>query len=171
MWSKTNQKLQNFLCDSLKGRVRYFITSYRKAHDQTGRGAIIVDGKEVLNACFLNKQVKDYYRSQEISKNPSYIPKYNSELSNLWEAQDMLYKEGLRGDCDFTLAVKSILTKSIDECINSEDYLTRIFAIVDRRMGKKRLLKTKSNYDDMHELEQFFYDLRCEAEGINEKHE
>ncbi|WMJ82498.1 hypothetical protein RBU49_04575 [Clostridium sp. MB40-C1] len=33
---------------SLKGRIKYFITKYKNSHDESGRVAIIVDGKEVI---------------------------------------------------------------------------------------------------------------------------
>ena len=48
-WSdirKTHE--QDRLAPSLRGRVQYFITRYREAHDDHGRVAIRVDGKEVF---------------------------------------------------------------------------------------------------------------------------
>ena len=49
-WSKTRKRLeQDLLCEALRGRVRYFATRYRRAHDQFGRYSIVVDGKDALN--------------------------------------------------------------------------------------------------------------------------
>jgi len=39
---------QDLLCDALKGRLKYFITKYNNAHDESGRVAIIVDGREII---------------------------------------------------------------------------------------------------------------------------
>jgi hypothetical protein len=52
-WAEVRKTLeQDLLCDSLKGRVRYFTTRYRKAHDQTGRVCVLVDEKEIINMPF-----------------------------------------------------------------------------------------------------------------------
>lgn len=48
-WSDICKTLeQDRLAPSLRERVQYFITRYRKAHDDHGRIAIQVDGKEVF---------------------------------------------------------------------------------------------------------------------------
>ena len=68
-WAEVRKTLeQDFLCDSLKGRVRYFTTKYRKSHDGIGRVCILVDNREVINMPFsieneryaeTNKRMKD----------------------------------------------------------------------------------------------------------------
>ncbi|WP_444645073.1 SF0329 family protein [Caproiciproducens sp. R1] len=58
MWSQTKKKLENFTCDSLKDRVKFFSSNYRM-HDGIGRTYIAVDGAEVYNMCTLKR---DYYR-------------------------------------------------------------------------------------------------------------
>jgi len=48
-WSGVRKRLeQDLLCDALKGRLKYFITKYNNAHDESGRVAIIVDGREII---------------------------------------------------------------------------------------------------------------------------
>ena len=52
-WAKTRKILeQDLLCNSLRGRVRYFATRYRNAHDGIGRVCVLVDEKEVINMPF-----------------------------------------------------------------------------------------------------------------------
>lgn len=54
-WSAMRQKLENeYLAESLRGHISYFITRYTKVHDHEGRDAILLDGKEVLKGCFFN---------------------------------------------------------------------------------------------------------------------
>ena len=65
MWSATKKKLESFLCESLKDRVKYFCTMYRKAHDGLGRAGITVDNIEVLD-CSAPKFDSKW-------ANPSYI--------------------------------------------------------------------------------------------------
>ncbi|GAB6254935.1 hypothetical protein PSKAS_04570 [Peribacillus sp. N1] len=50
-WSKVKKKIESFICDSLKNRVQFTVTNYRKAHDRLGRAFITVDKKEILNMC------------------------------------------------------------------------------------------------------------------------
>ncbi|WP_425448307.1 SF0329 family protein [Dethiothermospora halolimnae] len=57
MWTKTKKRLENFICDSLKGRVEFHCSNYR-IHDGIGRTYITVDGIEVYNMCTLKR---DYY--------------------------------------------------------------------------------------------------------------
>ena len=48
-WGGVKKRLeQDFLAQSLRGRVTYFMTRYTHAHDEAGRVAIRVDGREVL---------------------------------------------------------------------------------------------------------------------------
>jgi len=52
-WAEVRKILeQDLLCDSLKGRVRYFTTRYRKAHDNIGRVCVLVDEKEIISMPF-----------------------------------------------------------------------------------------------------------------------
>lgn len=39
---------QDLLCEKLRCRVKYFITKYRKTHDEESRMVILVDEKEVI---------------------------------------------------------------------------------------------------------------------------
>ena len=52
-WSSTRKKLEeDYLCPALRGRVRYFATTYSKCPDHGGRAAILVDGVEVLKSSY-----------------------------------------------------------------------------------------------------------------------
>lgn len=76
-WSAMRQQLeQEFLCDSLKGRIQYFVTRYRKSHDQEGRVAIRLDGKEIFQSDFYdwNKKRQETWREidTEAGRQTSY---------------------------------------------------------------------------------------------------
>ena len=56
-WSGIRNKLeQDYLAKSLQGRVTYFATSYTNAHDQIGRAAIRIDGKEIFKGDYYHKE-------------------------------------------------------------------------------------------------------------------
>ena len=62
------------------------------------------------------------------------------------------------------------LLLSIDEALKSDNIFIRAFAMLDSRLGKRRL-RTMHLSDDEHLLVRQFYDLRCEAEGITPRSE
>lgn len=67
-WSKLKKKLEGFICDSLKDRVSYYATNYRKAHDQLGRAYITVDKKEVFNMCTIKSNRTLFNKENELRK-------------------------------------------------------------------------------------------------------
>lgn len=67
-------------------------------------------------------------------------------------------------DEEFCTALECYRSQSIELSIQSPDPIVRMFAILDRRLGKRTLLKLKDNIDDQPELLRQFYMLRIEAE-------
>ena len=45
----------------------------------------------------------------------------------------------------------------------------RIFAVLDKRVGKRRLLMLKKNTDENDEVFRTFLDIRMKAEGMDKK--
>lgn len=49
-WSGLRKELEEeLICESLKGRVQYFLTHYHGAPDNYGRVAVRVDGNEIIH--------------------------------------------------------------------------------------------------------------------------
>lgn len=145
-WSGIKAKLENdYLADSLRGHIRYFATTYRESHDREGRAAILFDGKEILRGAYYNR----------------YAP--------LWEYKDIdgtALREGVFDQRTFYEAFGEYDNQSIETSLQSENLLVRIFALLDRRVGKRRLLAMKETIADEPEPFRLFYDLRAKAEGI-----
>ena len=58
-WSTMRKVLeQENICDSLKGRVQYFVTRYRESHDQEGRVAVRLDGNEIFKSNFYDGEIE-----------------------------------------------------------------------------------------------------------------
>ena len=86
--------------------------------------------------------------------------KMNECAKNIIEAQNKLLKS------DFFGKATEFLGTSIDASIKSEDILLNVFGLIDRRIGKSKLRKIKSDIELKHSVVQYFYYLRCEAEGL-----
>ena len=81
------------------------------------------------------------------------------ELKNKWE------KEGILSDWDFLQAATDFLQMPIGEALISDNCLIRIFAILDRRAGKRTIkqIKDSEKYKTYPEWVQQFYKLRFES--------
>lgn len=86
--------------------------------------------------------------------------KENECRKRIIEAQNQLWKS------DFMEETTKYLMSSMEKSLESEEILLQVFAIIDRRMGKSRLRKWKDDIKQKHSVVQYFYHLRCRAEGM-----
>ena len=69
-------------------------------------------------------------------------------------------------DKEFCEALEAYRNQDIQESIYSINPIVRMFAILDRRVGKRTLAKIKNEVAASPDWVKQFYSLRCEAEGI-----
>lgn len=152
-WSNLRKILEeDRLCPALRGRVQYFMTRYHDAHDDEGRLCIRVDGKEYLNSHMLN------------------IRAMSPDGMWYWREKQEQIEKGLFDNLEMLNAIEIYMDElTIDEALSSENPLIRLFAVLDRRVGKRRLPQLAAAMKDEPEWLRFFYRLRLEAEGFTEK--
>ena len=164
-WSAMRKILeQKNICDSLKGRIQYFATRYKKSHDREGRIAIRLDGKEIFKSCFYDWEIKraEAWDEINISKGRKTSYKESGEQMEL----GALDKGGF-DQHGFYNAFFIYQNSSISNSLVSPDPVVRLFAILDKRVGKKRLINILSEIDEQPEWLQVFYRLRFESDKIN----
>lgn len=154
-WGSIRKKLEKvYMCDSLKGRIQYFVTRYHKAgFDQEGRVAIRFDGKEIVKSSYFKREAIRY----EIWKKDE--PDWNTTMKEVHNAG------GFDVEC-FYAAFNFYQNHHIAESLNSEDALIRLFAVLDKRVGKRTLKELESKVEMQPEWLQVIYKLRLEAEGV-----
>ena len=59
--------------------------------------------------------------------------------------------------------------QSIEKSLTSENPLVRVFALLDRRLGKRRLLALEESMEQELDWVRAFYVIRMQAEGLMEK--
>lgn len=165
-WSAMRKVLeQENICDSLKGRIQYFATRYRKSHDQEGRVAIRLDGNEIFKSCFYAWENKRIQVRDNI-----IIP--NMDKISYWEYWDMVHLETKNfagfDQYGFYGAFHEYQNQSIEASLSSVDPVVRLFAIFDKRTGKRRLQNILSEIEMQPEWLQVFFRLRLESDGIIE---
>ena len=161
-WSAMRRILeQENICDSLKGRIQYFQTRYRGAHDQTSRIAIRLDGKEIFQSDYPNWMTRKYVVLSELRDNAA-----GNERHSLLHEKANYIASTQGGSYSFYDSFYNYYNSSIDKSIESPDAMVRLFAILDKRLGKRRLEKLLPEIERQPEWIQVFFKLRIEAEGI-----
>ena len=159
-WSKIRDKLENeYLADSLKKRIQYFATSYSKCPDHEGRAAILLDGKQVIAGSYCEQ----WSKASLLPKDETLEKRLKCEFPFI---DDTALKYGQFDQRCFYNAFYEFDSQSIDKSLASSNLLVRIFAILDRRVGKRTLYKIKENIENESEIFQLFFNIRTEAEGI-----
>lgn len=168
-WSKVKKKIESYTCDSLKGRVELHLTNYRKTHDQTGRAYITVDKKEVLNMCTIISETAVITKEEEIMDQQNI--EYDSDdiqkkIDIQAQAQEIIMSEGIFAQYDFFDSVKEYFNLPIEKALKSDNMAIKILSLIDRRVGKRTLQKMKETIKDEKEIIQYFFKLRCAADGL-----
>ncbi|WP_438351172.1 SF0329 family protein [Paenibacillus sp. FA6] len=182
-WSKLKQQLESFLSPALNGRVEYTATSYRYLPDKAGICYIAVDKKNVLN--MRDTTLIRWYQTDLEIKNDSniQIPINNEEVEAVRQdtkgivpedrliviarsrkiseyAKELLSAQSSLCKSNFNVVATKYLSTSIEDSLESNDILLNILALVDRRVGKKRILNMSEKMKLKHPIVQYFYELR-----------
>ncbi|MHC1720930.1 MAG: hypothetical protein AB9844_09785 [Clostridiaceae bacterium] len=184
IWSKLKQHLEGFLCPALQGRVEYRASSYRYMPDKPGQCYITVDKIEVFKMNGSNAGIRWYRTEQEIKNDPGFqIPVSNEEIEKVREdtfgkvpedrlaviardrkitdcAKEIMAAQAVLSKSDFGSSAGRYLSASLEECLESKDILTNVFALIDKRLGKKRLNNLEEKMKLKHPIVQYFYWLR-----------
>lgn len=183
-WSKLKQQLESFLSPALAGRVEYRATGYRYLPDKAGLCYISVDKKNVLHMSDRTSSIRWYQTELEIKNDPHIqIPISDDELEAVRKetkgtvpkdrliviarnrkvsvlAKELLSAQAALSKSNFVATANKFLSTSIEESMESDDILLNILALVDRRVGKKRIVNMAEKMKLKHPIVQYFYELR-----------
>jgi hypothetical protein len=158
-WSKLKKRVEDMFSPAVKGRVELRLTNYRATHDSEGRGYITFDKNEIWNMCTISYYPLEYEKINEFLE---------QDCDSISEAQmrahQQLAKNGVLNQHTYYESLEDYCNNSIDKSINSENILIRSLAMLDSRMGKRRL----NNFDVSGQPEKVteFYQIRCKCEGL-----
>lgn len=152
-WSKIKQDMEALLAESLSGRIAFHATRYHEAHDSEGRGWMTLDGKEIVNFCTLSAWNREYEIESfcDSAHHGARLVRRSEGCYTLPEYQNVL---------------REYTKTSIDRALVSDEPLIRALAMLDRRLGKRRLQKL-AYVPTSHRLVRQFLELRLEAEGLS----
>ncbi len=117
-WGQIKKRVEGLLAEPIKGRVEFRATSYRRAHDQAGRGWITIDGVEILNMPTIDYEIELYSRGR---RHPEGYEAAERELHDLnlfsqWALEKSLF---------------DYLNLPIDKILTSDKPLIRAVGMLD----------------------------------------
>jgi len=162
-WSGMRKYLEEeMLAECLRGRIRYGCTSC-PGMDGCRMIEVCIDGLtvkrfswETVNSYFIHAG----YTAEKPYGKQEYWAKFWSMLAKYPAGQRTEYT-----DEEFCRALRVYRNQDIQESLFSSDPLVRMFAVLDRRIGKRTLLKVKKDAENQPEWLQAFYALRLQAEN------
>ncbi len=160
-WSGTRKKLEDeYLAECLKGHIQYYATTYSRSPDHEGRAAIRYNGKEILRGNYYNVWFKRY----EFPRDEKFEKRLEQDFAFVdGDALEL----GVFDQRCFYGAFDEFDNQSIEKSLMSENELVKIFAILDRRVGKRRLIAMKDTIQNESSVFQEFYAIRMMEEGIS----
>ena len=164
MWSKIKKNIESNFSEKLKDKIQIYTTTYTKNYDSgdlSNRGWITVNGKEVVNF-----STPDSFRLNSYVYNFTTPTNFiTAEKVTIEErSPEQLTEKGEFSKFDLSNCCYAFLEMSIEEGLNHESPIINMLSVLDKRLGKRRLLKL--NDQNLHPLVKYFLNLRLEAENI-----
>ncbi len=168
MWSKTRQVLLSKLAPSLQGRVNFireeFTTKKLKYWSTRPVFRVTVDGKTWFATGYYDfwQFIPARFMQRELVSN-------NKKLAE--KIGDAFWKEpeGDRTGLVGYAIHEYFNVLSLEECLKPEQGFCNILAVLDYRLGKRRLRKMLEEIDSCPDFLYKWILLRAEAEGLLEK--
>lgn len=183
-WSKTKQNLEQFLSPGLQGKVEYGSTSYRYLPDKAGQCYLTVDKKNILKMNDSNNSIRWYQSEMEIKNDPAIqVPITDHDIEAVRKeikgpvpedrliviasgrkkselAKALLAAQSELSKSNFIAVATTFLSTPINQSMESEHILLNVLALLDRRIGKKRLTNMSDLMKLKHPIVRYFYELR-----------
>jgi len=144
-WSKLKTRIKALICPELSKRLDFHITSYRESHDGVEKAWVTLDGEKIFNC--------GHYAYEFTYAEGYYSGLVGSELVSWLEGQEIHSPKYL------VESLRAYLDTSIEDALQSTNPFIKALAIIDRRVGKRRLDQMKVEESE-HSLVKRFYELR-----------
>lgn len=189
VWNKVKKQLEEFITPALVGIVEYRASGYRYTKEKPANCYLTVNKVEILNSKLNSSGITWYENEQDVKNDESiYISVTQEEIEAVRAksgnkipedrleiiakghkrsqvAKDILVAQQQLSKVDFQKMANTYLTSSVEKCLDSDDIILNVLAIIDRRVGKKRLLKMRDVMRLKHPAVRYCYDLRLNTKG------
>jgi hypothetical protein len=159
-WSRLKAHLLDHLAPSLRGKLDVHAARYRRVHDEPGRVWFTLDKQEILQLSDSTFEYEYYGHVYDMKQLGSTVHEAHDQ------ARTITTRKGNFARFDFARALNSYLNLPIDEALESVNVLHRALAVIDRRVGKRRLAKLAEAFELENPVVQVLLRVRCDAERI-----
>ncbi|MEM8782011.1 MAG: hypothetical protein AAGE65_04055 [Planctomycetota bacterium] len=165
-WSKVKSRWKELLAESVADRVDLHLSQYRRAHDGEGDAWFTFDRSEVLR--FTNVDIVDWRESQQrdallkMGKHLEYGINEIGKSSHVTSTSD-LPRDWQFSQSDLLRALFFWINKPLEKSLACEHPLPRALAMLDRRVGKRRLKAFHPQLD--FRVVSVLHDVRMQCEG------
>jgi hypothetical protein len=156
-WSKLKKTIEDKFADSLKGRVNLFATRYTSGSYFMVRGWITIDGEEIAN----------FSTPDNYSKFGWDTPEIDERIPFKERKENVAAEKGEFSRSDFLNACWDYLNMNIDDALQSKNPIIKSLAVLDKRLGKRRLLKMEKT--NLHPLAVKMLELRIDCEKLSSR--
>ena len=143
------------------GRVELFSTAYRKPNSTTGRGWITIDKEEVVNFATIKSWVN--FRAYYHESTPTHCITH-AGVSDDERISGNTIEEGEFSRFDLHNCCWEYLSMTVEDGIEHKSPIINSLAILDKRIGKRRLVAIDKA--KLHPLAQKLFEFRLNAEGL-----
>lgn len=169
-WSQLKKAVESLFAEKMRGRVELRATSYgHYSYDKPGRASIAIDGEEVWSFCSFvaGKAHWDLTRGAKLTDElyATLAKEGGVERGLNRLAYEECPKNGVLTKQEFYGFIFEYLSMSHSEALQSDNIIFLAMAILDRRLGKRRIPDLCDRYQ-AHPLLKRLYDFRCEVEGV-----
>jgi hypothetical protein len=173
-WSKTKLLLESLLCENLIKRLKIHSTRYNASIGEPQRIWITLDKTVIFNASsqyFLNKHDKFWedvkYKTDKPFPECLYecYPEFMGKFSDGDYSMLVLEQRNIFNVDRVYKAFVLFPNLSIDEAVCCNNVIIQALALIDKRLGKRKLRNLRFT-PDTHPIIKKFYTIRCDAEGI-----
>ena len=185
-WKHTKKLLEDLLCDKLKRRITYQLHCYRPDDDWTGCFEILLDKRPIFKAGSCPPKNPNYririseadirrILTKYLRTNPSDVPVEINPTSIRTAAGFVIahfsecYRQEQGRICleEAMSMLGDYLSSDIEASLKSTSPFINALAVLDRRVGKRRLQKIAEQDSSFAPRWAWpFYQARFEAEGI-----
>ncbi|WP_100613110.1 SF0329 family protein [Confluentibacter lentus] len=161
-WSQLKKRVEQNLAESIKGKVEFFTTAYRKPNSSNGRGWITIEGKEIINFSTMDSRTiyGRYYNETTPDTKKRHATHIKIEPQERNEGQ--LTEEGEFSRFDLHICMFESLNMTPDKMLDHDSPILQTLGILDKRTGKRTLEKLKDRTLD--NLPLFFLNYRLTNE-------
>lgn len=160
-WSKLKQTIEDKFADAVKGRVELFSTRYNKPNSSTGRGWITIDGEQIVN--FSTMKSGEIYRCVYHEATPTDCVTHPA-VPDEQRTPGQLIEEGEFSRFDLHNCCFEYLNLTVEQGLAHESPLINLLAVLDKRLGKRRLPSLKDQKH--HPLVRRMLDFRLKVDGL-----